>query len=432
MTESQARSSLSWRDRDLIVEWLFGTLALAAVARGVWRFWQVGSFPHPWQSNSAEALMDLYNPAYWANHPGAYDVWHTVYLPLSFVFLRMITTPGCYVGGPYAARACDPAAAGIILAFFVLNLGLVFLSFRRLQPRSALPRTLGLCGGASMLYGLELANLIIPCFTAFILAEGPLLRQGWARQLFRAVAINFKPYLLLLALPQLARRQWRWLLGLGVIGLAIYAGTGALQGGGWPWEIIGNFYLYTLTLPDKYGANNHLAEIAQHTGGAWKLIFAIPLRLAEVAILGLLALSARWPEAIRSRRSTAMVLSVLCSEAAQHTQGYSADYTMIFLLFLIFMEPWPGVWRMVILSCAYGLCLAADLTLAPVVSVATQGYFAARPVMAHFDVTLGQFLRPAMLLIIQVGMIILAGQSVARAIRDKPARDEGVGPNWTD
>ena len=49
--------------------------------------------------------------------------------------------------------------------------------------------------GLPMLYALERGNLLILCFTCFVLGYGDLLRQRWLRCLALASAMNFKPYL---------------------------------------------------------------------------------------------------------------------------------------------------------------------------------------------------------------------------------------------
>jgi len=352
--------------------------------------------------------MDFFNTAFWAHRPGAYGVWHTVYPPLSFVFLRLWTAPGCYRLDPYAARACDIGALAPMALIYLVNAGLAFLSFRRLDRSTALSRAFALCAGAPMLYGLELANLIIPCFTVFVLAEGGLLRSPALRGLMMAVSINFKPYLLLTMLPRLVQRRWGLLLGVGACGLAIYGVTFNLEGAGSPSDLFKDLFGYAGGMGGEYAQRNHLQAIAASSGGAWALFMPALIRLGQVAALACFALAAISRPALDIRRLTALALTLVSSEAALRTQGYSADYTQIFLLFLVFMEPWETAPGAVMLVCGYLLCVCADGMLVPAVHVVSRSFLGVRTVAFDVGLMVSQFVRPALLLGVQAGLIALA------------------------
>ena len=218
-------------------------LALAVVASFAWtlRFFLIeGYLPQPFVFDTNDTFMDWFNTAFWANRPGAYDVWRTIYPPLSFAFLDTFSLPGCYVGSPFQARDCDWLARGVIYAFYVLDVVLVWLAFRRADSATAPMRTAAFALGLPLLFTLERGNLILVGFAFFALAYGNIVRSPWWRALAVAMTINFKPYLLLPALGMAVKRDWRPLELAGIATIALYLVTLAMTGGGTPMEIASN------------------------------------------------------------------------------------------------------------------------------------------------------------------------------------------------
>src|SRR5471030_3119130 len=178
-----------------------GSLALAiglALGLALWRFRKIGYLPQPFLYDLNYPLMGLYDTAYWANHSGVYDLGKSIYPPLSFVFLRLVTIHRCYGMSAFGGRDCDWLVRWVILGFYVLNSGLVYRCFRQLDPHTALQRAVAMCLGLPMLYALECGNLIIVGFTFFLLGYGGLVRSAPLRWAALGLSINFKPYLLVL------------------------------------------------------------------------------------------------------------------------------------------------------------------------------------------------------------------------------------------
>src|SRR3546814_6364629 len=88
--------------------------------------------------------MDWFNTAYWANNRGIYDVWRSIYPPLSFVFLDATSLPGCYLQSPFYARDCDWLARSTIYAFYLIDVALAWSCFRRLDRHTAPMRTIAI------------------------------------------------------------------------------------------------------------------------------------------------------------------------------------------------------------------------------------------------------------------------------------------------
>jgi len=121
-------------------------------------------------------------------------------------------------------------------------------------------------------------------------------------------------------------------------------------------------------------------------------------------------LVAAWwrPEIASNRRlATLAVATVL-------TSTEPSGYAEVFLLFLVFFEPWRGPACIVALVSAYFLAIAADYVMVPFVFHNTTAWLSNRPVAAAYGLSIGQLVRPALILTIQLS---LAGSTLAAFVR---------------
>ena len=345
------------------IEHLFAFAIVALCLLALWRLATGGFLPQPFYFHVGESLMDLYTTAYWANNGHAYLTWHSLYPPLSFVFLRLLSIHHCYNQGALLGRICDERLLFIFLIFFLLNAFLVFRSYRWMRVRAAFPRTIAVCFGLPMLYALERGNLLIPCFTCFVLAFGDVLRWRGARLLAMALAINFKPYLVFSLLPFLGRRAWGTLVLCGLMFVAVYGVTFLVEGSGAPLDVIANESRYAAVKSAKYFSDLYFATsywplIRLLRAAPAGLILAPPgvaraialgleiaIRLAQLGFFACSAVALLRRDRLDIRRFGAMVV---CISLAAFTTG-SAGYVAIFLFFFLFYEPWRGPARIVIL-----------------------------------------------------------------------------------
>lgn len=429
------------------VEGLLAGAVLVALALALWRFHLSGYLPQPFLYDLNYPLMGLYDTAYWANNPRTYEIGKNIYPPLSFVFLRLISIHDCYGRSAFAGRECDWLVRWVILGVFALNAGLVWRRFRQMDPATALPRAIALSFGLPMLYGLECMNLIIVAFTFFAFGFGPAPpsgepRSGLTRWLALGLAINFKPYLLVSTFPALLRRDWRWLGGCVVASGAIYGLTYALQGGGSPAELIGNLTLYAADITHKtwsdfyYGTSywplirfmsaqfRLMGFASAHGGDLWGLALVVRIRGAQIGAAACLIAGVFRPSGVNTHRLAAMIVAVVLTTVATGQSGY----VQIFLFFLIFLEPWRGWLRITVLACAYLLCIPADLALTPVIHAPAWSWLGGRPVIADFGVSAGQLIRPALLLVIQYGLIAINLQDILGAPGREAGRVAAVAP----
>jgi len=404
-------------------------LALAVVTSVIWtamRFRETGYLPQPFVFDTNDTFMDWFNTAYWANHPGAFSVWRTVYPPLSFVFLDLFSLPGCYLQSPFYARDCDGFARATIIGFYLLDVLLAWWSFHRTDPRTAPMRGIAFGLGLPLLFTLERGNLILVALPCFIVAHGPLVRSRAWRAVAAAATINFKPYLLLPVLARAVKRDWRAfeLAGLATIGL--YLVTLALVGSGTPAEIAANTANWVTFQGGQVWNEIHYstsyAPLLQIRTAQVPVLDFVPSRTVETiewvvpalvrASQGIaaLALAATWlqPRALPPHRIATILLGVFL--VTQSPGGY----TQTFLLFLVLLEPWRGPGPITAIVCAYLLCLVADWPLSTVLDLSLDSWLGGRPVSPSFGLAIGHFVRPGLVALI---LWSLALDSVAKTVR---------------
>lgn len=410
----------------LVPEVLLALAVLASLGAAALFFRANGFLPQPFVFDTNDTFMDWFNTAYWANNPGPYDVWRSIYPPLSFAFLDMFSLPGCYLQSPFHARDCDTLGRATIAAFYLLDFALIWLAFRRADPRTAPMRTIALGFGLPLLFTLERGNLILVCFPAFVLAHGPLLRSAGARAVAAAVTINFKPYLLLPVLALALKRRWRAFELAGIATVALYLASLAVVGAGTPGEIVSNtanwvvfqggqvwnevnystsyaplLTIRTSQIPLLEFVSSRVAE---------RIELAVPLLIRATQALALAALAAAWlqPKALPASRIAALVLG-----AYLVTQS-PGGYTQLFLLFLVFLEPFRGPGPVTAIVCAYLLCLVGDVPVASILQITATSWLSERTVSASFGLTWGNFVRPGLIVLI---VWALSLDTIARVVR---------------
>ena len=422
------------RSLALLVEAVLALCVAASAALAARHLLVEGFLPQPFVFDTNDTFMDWFNTAYWANHPGAYAVWRSIYPPLSFVFLDLTSLPGCYLESPFYARDCDWLAQTTIGFFYVLDVVLVWLSFRRADPATAPMRTLAFALGLPLLFTLERGNLILVCFAFFVIAHGPLVRSRRWRALAAAVTINFKPYLLLPVAAWAVKREWRLLELAGFATVAVYLASLAMVGGGTIAELAANtanwvdfqsgqvwnevnystsyaplMLIRPMQVPVLEFVSSRLIETIE---------WAVPLVIRSTQVLALAALAGAWlqSKAVSSTRIAAIVLG-----AYLVTQS-PGGYTQTFLLFLVLLEPLRRPGPVIAIVCAYALCLVGDIQLASVLEISASSWLTDRPVNPVFGLAWGHFARPGLIVAIVWALSLdTLGQVVAAHRHTRPS-----------
>ncbi|WP_425229442.1 hypothetical protein [Sphingomonas sp.] len=415
--------------RRRLPELLLTLLVLAGLANCVVRFHVDGKLPQPFVFDINDTWMDWFNTAYWAHHPGAFDVWRTVYPPLSFDFLGLFGISDCYLSSSLYARDCDWVGKGTILASFAIGAGLAALAFWRAEPRTALFRGVAFGLGLPWLYTLERGNLILPCFIFFVLAYGDIARSRVVRAIGVAVTINFKPYLLVPALADVAKRHWRYLELAAFATLSVYLASFALFGSGSPAEIVANLgawvtgttgfvweqvYYSTSFAPflefNTYRFPTH-EFLAQKTIDPF--FHAIPILINISRVLGLATMAGAWlqPQALTRNR---IALVLLATSLINQSPG---GYTEVFLVFLLFLERWERLGPIVALTMGYLLSVPYDYVLSNIVTLTGDSWLGGRTISSPFGVSVGMFVRPALIVLMQWALTLDSVLLIARAHR---------------
>jgi hypothetical protein len=416
--------------------WIEPLLA-AAVAAGL--IWALGYLliyqylPTPFFYEPQDTWMDWFNTAYWAHQPGAYDTWGTIYPPLSFVVLKLVTYGGCYpFAEQYSSRDCDLYGAVTLHLFYLVNVVLIAWTFLKIDRRTALPRAFALSAGLPMVFALERGNIILLCFTCLLLAYGPIVRSARWRWVFAALAINFKVYLIGTLFAQLLRRRWRWFEGATLATIIVYLLTFAVMGVGAPWDLYGNIVNYSggfqaASVLDLLYANTYRPLLSLLTDEAFpifkvlssndvELISAVlPLVIyAVVGLIGVAAMAAAFrPEHVPMHRL------VYLSIAAALVTSEAGGYTQMFLILFVFMEPWRGFGRIFSIVAAYVLCIPADVPISYVPSVVRDSFLGGARVTAQYFVGLGPFVRPGLILSITVALSFVTLREVWDQLRSE-------------
>lgn len=395
----------------------FAILAATAYCAGHAAYY--GYLPSPFFYEPMDAFADWFNTAFWARQAGAYDTWGTIYPPLSFVALRMFTLDYCYPpvrmfeGSPgYDPRGCDWLGLAVMGVFFIINAALTYLTFRKIEPRTAPMRTICVAAGMPMLSVLERGNLLLITYTCVILAFGPLVASVRLRWVFAGLAINLKVYLIGAVAAMLLKRRWLWAEGALVAIVLVYLVTLAIFGDGTPQQIVRNISSFNENraagILDGWSAFTYIPFASVVELGTFPLnqiIGSKPVDILEVLLpilrwitIGLIALAAIaiWLRPDLYSPSRAVLLGIATALSASE----AGIYTLIFILLFVMMEPWRGFGRKWATIACYLLAVPLDYNIDTLPEGVTWLYFSGTEGFITRHIVLGPFIRPLIIMTI--------------------------------
>ena len=406
------------------MEWVFGFLIIAAIVGLVVDVMVDGYLPDPFLNSKSETFTDWYNPAYWTHNQGTYSAWSSIYPPFSFVFIRLFSNPACYYYGVDAARGCDPAGIVVVSVLTIVNFVLAWLTFHKVDRATAFPRALAVGLGFPALYAWERGNLLVPCFTAFILAYGSLLKSARLRTLCAVISLNFKPYLILALTGRIVKREWIWLEWCALWFVAVYAASYAIFGAGDPLTIVQN------TLGFEHSPSVDLISFAT-TYNALLTILKLPLPLTDIlgsspieiaesvlpilmyaglaGALPCLAYAMVRPNICTRSQASALMLLLFMSVSTS-----AGGYALHFALFFILFETWRGPLRIVVMASTYLWCIPFDYPIFYIMHEYGFSFLGQRNVQYDLALTFGELLRPGLLLVIEYGLVWLLAANILR------------------
>jgi len=425
----ESRPVLLWVERILAVAVVVGLLyaVLFVLVEGY--------LPLPYFYGSQSLFTDWTVSAYFADNRGEYETFATVYPPLSFVFLRILSIHSCYNSYDiFASRDCDWIVEVALGVFYVLNAIFVFLAYRRNDPSTAIPRTIAIALGLPGLYAFERGNLIIPCFTFFVLGNSRILQSARLKWICSALAINFKPYLIMALAGPLVRRRWRWFEGCALAGLTVYLVTFLINGDGNPLQILDNIVAFDTS--DAESMFNHaiyassykpIMDLLDSNFPLMRFVGSRPLEFMDVALplvinLGKLGIACAFVIAVLKPNIVPIFrLSALAIAWVLITSD-PGGYSVLFLFFLILQEQGRGVFMITAIVLTYVLSISGDIMVMKVAHQLLESYLTKREVGYDLGLNLGEIARPGLVLLI---VYALVAATIADAVEDQRARWRG-------
>ena len=389
------------------VEWIGAVLVIF----GFWRVFSLfesnGYLAAPFVFDVGDTFMDWFNTAYWAHNGHAYDVWRTIYLPLSFVITGFFGDPTCYKTAPYDARDCDVTGIVAIVCTYVVCVVVTGMALWRKDRATGVCRTIAVAIGGPLLYALERGQLIMMTYAAFVMIYGNLVRKRWSYAATAAFMANTKVYMVLPLMALAIRRNWRLFELCAISALGLYLVTVILVGAGSPMEMISNLQnwfgirlgtvwdemLYTTTYVPllqldvfQYPVRDFIEQRYVDDAIVFIEFYVIFSRSLAFACIGLAWL---YPKAIPQTRIVFFIL--MQSFIVQNPGGYS----IVLIVFLVFMETRDSRAVTLALICAYLISIPGDLTLVKLTDVERESWLSGRTVMSEYVVPWGALIRPA-------------------------------------
>ena len=242
-------------------------------------FAENGYLPSPFVYDKADTFMDFFHTMYWADEPGRYTDWGSVYPPLNFLFLkgaRWLLFGQLHESDAFALRdSAKPlipyivaafAASGLFVfrrdlwrGFTIVQTALVFVTFLLSLP---------------LLFTIERGNLIIFATGFFALA---LAKPGAMRAFAIGMLINIKPYFALYLVAFAISQRPKELVSCTMMAGAIFLISGIVLDQHFL-EFLQNLFQFSqdqnlfsprevLALPSSVSAFTHVLRMYLYSGG---------------------------------------------------------------------------------------------------------------------------------------------------------------------
>ncbi len=411
------------------IEWL----GLLLVLYGFWRvrslFMSNGYLGPPFVFDVGDTFMDWFNTAYYAHNGHAYDIWRTIYLPLSFVITGLIGNPTCYDRAPYDARDCDVIGIGFIVIMYVACVLITALAFWRIDRTTAVTRTIAVALGGPLLYALERGQLIMLSYVAFVALYGRLLRSRSSFVAGAAFMANTKVYLVFPLFALFIKREFR-LFEYCVLGtVALYIATILIVGAGTPFELVTNLanwfgvrlgtvwdeMLYTTTYKPLLQLDVYQYPVRDYIEQRWVDAGIVFIQwyvlLSRLLCWACIALAWLYPKSISHNR---LIFFILMQSFINQNPG---GYSITLIIFLVFTERVRNPATIIAIICAYLISVPGDWTLVKLFDQERQSWLSGRLVMSEYVVPWGALIRPGIIAILLWSLAIDSLVNVHRTMR---------------
>jgi glycosyl transferase family 87 len=371
-------------------------------------FQENGYLPSPFVYDKADTFMDLFNPMYWADEPGRYTDWGSVYPPLNFLFLkgvRWLLVGQIHESDAFTLRDSAKPFIPYIVAAFAASALFVFRydlwrGFTGVQK--ALFFFIFLLS-PPMMFSIERGNLIIFALGFLALA---LARPGWTRTFAIGMLINIKPYFALYLVAFAISQRPRELISCTMMAGAIFLISGILLDEHFL-EFVQNLFQFSqdlslfsprelLGLPSSVSAFTQILRMYLFSGGSPSLAgLYIGSIIALVESIKWLAILATFLSlGLGGRRIPIEITLAVTTIAITNLGVWVGGYSFILYVCLI-----PILCRLtyskIYLACVFLIFMPIDVITLFSESLGNRySYLSDATVPVNFQVSLEAFLRP--------------------------------------
>jgi hypothetical protein len=393
-------------------------------------FAENGYLPSPFVYDKADTFMDLFHSMYWADEPGRYTDWGSVYPPLNFLFLkgaRWLLFGLVHESDAFTLRdSAKPLIPYIVAAFAAAPLfvfrhdlwrgftaaqkALFFITFLLSPP---------------MLFTIERGNLIIFALGFLALA---LAKPGWTRTFAIGMLINIKPYFALYLVAFAISQRPKELISCTMMAGAIFLISGIMLDEHFL-EFIRNLLQFSqdenlfsprelLGLPSSVSAFTYVLRLYLYSGGN--------LSIAGVDIGSIITLveSIKWLAIFAAffslglggtripMETTLAATTIAISNLGVWVGGYS------FILYVCLIPIFCRLtYRKLYLACVFLIFMPIDaITLLTENLGNRYAYLSDATVSVDFQLSLGAFLRP----VVNFGLLLMISFEIFKNYAPSP------------
>lgn len=169
-----------------------------------------GRLPHPFHNVPFDVFMDFFNTNWWAYNESRYLEWKSIYPPLTFVIAKVFVPKVCKgIDTPVALRDCSSQALLFFIPIYLFAAYLTTKIINKFNSFSSKCDQLFLFGAILLslpfLYTAERMNYLIIAYIFYCLYL--MEKKCLLRYIYFGIAVNIKPYLILLSAAYLVRKE---------------------------------------------------------------------------------------------------------------------------------------------------------------------------------------------------------------------------------
>jgi hypothetical protein len=393
-------------------------------------FAENGYLPSPFIYDKADTFMDFFHSMYWADEPGRYTDWGSVYPPLNFLFLkgaRWLLFGQLHESDAFTLRdSAKPLIPYLVAAFAAAPL---FVFRRDLWRGFTIAQTtlvfVTFLLSLPFLFTIERGNLIIFAMGFFALA---LAKPGAMRAFAIGMLINIKPYFALYLVALAISQRPKELVSCTMMAGAIFLISGILLDEHFL-EFVRNLLLFSqdqnlfsprevLALPSSVSAFTHVLRMYLYSGGNLSIsgldIGSIMTLVESIKWLAILA--AFVSLGLGGRRipieTTLAATTIAITNLGIFVGGYS------FILYVCLIPIFCRLrYRKIYLAGVFLIFMPIDvITLFSENLGSRYAYLSDASVWVDFQVSLGAFLRP----IVNFGLLLIISFEIFKNYAPSP------------